>query len=307
MGAPEFSFSCGKPDISGAVREMTTAFANAQLDSPRLCGELLLALALNIDRNALLKHLIISPQQELCEEAAKHLARLASRRLTGEPIAYITGVREFYGREFFVAPDTLIPRPETELLIDFALHYATESKGHFADFGTGSGCIGVTFAVERPDWCGIALDASAGALKVAQKNARTLGAGTLLFSLADFRNPPLREGSLDLLLTNPPYVSSAEYRAASPEVREFEPYSALVPQPLSVDCENAVSGNVPQCIANEMEQGGVILSNDTKGDTSSASQADMSGLEDAVALAVLAERLLRPGGRILMEIGCELV
>ena len=250
------------------------------VDAPRLSAELLLAEALGLDRNALLKRLFLEPENPLPETALREFAKLAARRAAGEPAAYILGRKEFYGREFTVTPDTLIPRPETELLIDLALDYArslnTGTTPVFADFGTGTGCIAVTLTLELPGWRGLAVEKSPAALRVAKANALRLctkkDTEKLCFTLADFRLPPVPPASLDLLISNPPYVSEAEYQTISRDVRAFEPKSALVP------CLSPCFG-------------------------STDSSADSSGLEDAEALIDLARMLLKPGGLLLMEIG----
>ena len=248
------------------------------MDAPRLSAELLLAKALGLDRNALLKRLILEPEAILPEDALREFAKLIARRSAGEPVAYILGHKEFYGREFTVSPDTLIPRPETELLVDLALEYArsvdTDTPPLFADLGTGTGCIAVTLALELPRWRGIAVEKSPAALRIARANAVRLGAQSLCLALADFRTPPVPPASLDLLLSNPPYVSEAEYRTLSREVRAFEPQSALVP------CSPAARTS------------------------ESPLPAGASGLEDAQALIERARALLKPGGLLLMEIGC---
>lgn len=244
-----------------------------------------MAQVLGIDRGGLLKLLILDPELQLPETVLRDFAELSERRAKGEPAAYILGCKEFYGRDFSVNPDVLIPRPETEQLIDMALAHACRLEEYgrgndsakrarrFADFGTGTGCIAVTLALELPTWRGVALDKSPAALAVARANAARLGADNLSLLLADFREPPLLPASLDMLLSNPPYVSEAEYRDLSAEVRDFEPKSALVP-----------------CLG--------------RTGTAPLSFAGASGLEDAASLIALAAILLKPGGLLLMEIGC---
>lgn len=246
---------------------LTRLFQERNVDSPELSAQVLLAHALGLDRSELLKRLILQPDALLDEETRHRAGNLAGRRARGEPVAYILGNKEFYGREFAVSPDVLIPRPETELLVDLALAAAPclPEPALFADFGTGSGCLAVSLALELPRWRGLALDISARALRLAARNAAALGARKLCCIQGDFTRPPLAAASLALLVSNPPYVSEAEHALLSPEVRDFEPKSALVPQ-------------------------------------DSASPAH--GLEHALAVMEQASRLLRPGGLLLMEIGC---
>jgi len=215
------------------LRDERLSFQNAGVESPDLSAELLLASSLGLDRPGLLRLALLEPDHPLEEAAMKRYAALRERRLAGEPMAYILGGKEFYGRLFRVTPDALIPRPETELLVDAALeHLAGRPPGRFADLGTGSGCIAITLALELgPEWRGLALDFSAPALRLALENARALGAANLAFILGDYTCPPLRPASLDLLVANPPYISEGEYAALDHGVRAFEPVTALVAGP----------------------------------------------------------------------------
>lgn len=246
------------------------------MESPSLAVELLLAAALDMDRAELLKLLILEPRRPLNERELERFSALAARRLSGEPTAYILGQREFYGRPFKVGPEVLIPRPETELLIDAAkAAFAGHSRGSFADLGTGSGCIAVTLALELgAGWRGLALDNSPTALQTARQNAESLkAAGQLDFALSDFKTFSFEPAALDLLVSNPPYVSEDEYAALEPGVREFEPKSALVP----TGGRWPTGGRVPTRAA---------------------------GDEDLKAVAALAEQTLKSGGLLLMEMGC---
>ena len=187
-----------------AARRLT----KAGVDSPRLCAQLLAGHVLGLDR----LHCVLAAECELTPDQAGTLEALTARRATGEPLAHILGDREFFGRTFLVTPDTLIPRPETELLVETALELLPAGQPlRFADLGAGSGCIGVTLCLERPRWCGLLLELSAPALEVARANAARLGAATRLDALrADLRAIPLAAGSCDLLVSNPPYIADAE-------------------------------------------------------------------------------------------------
>lgn len=208
-------------------------FSEHGVESPDLSAELLLAEAMGLKRQDMLRQLLLQPDQNLPRSHEQRFGKLAERRLDGEPVAYILGNKEFYGRSFKVTRDTLIPRPETELLIDNALkHFQGIPDGSFADLGTGSGCIAVTLALELSGWTGLALDKSAGALAVARENAASLGAvPAVSFINADYLRFPFEDESLDLLASNPPYVSEAEHLELMPGVRDFEPKTALVPGP----------------------------------------------------------------------------
>jgi release factor glutamine methyltransferase len=202
----------------------------AGTDAPALTAQLLLCHVLGIDRVALIAH----SEEAVPAEAQAVLDALLERRLSGEPLAYILGSREFYGRDFEVNAHTLIPRPETEHIIEEALAFfgrQADESVRFLDLGTGSGCIAVTLAAERPAWRGTALDISAGALDTARRNAAAHGA-ELDFLMADFTRPlPFGEASFDLIVSNPPYISEEEYAELDAGVRDFEPRSALVPGP----------------------------------------------------------------------------
>lgn len=253
--------------IEAALAAFSARLTAAGVDSPRLSAEILLAKAVGTSRSDLLKRLILTPHSPLSPRQREDAEHFISRRAAGEPAAYILGEKEFYGRPFAVCPAVLIPRPETELLVDLALHAnrdRKEPRGCFADFGAGSGCIAVTLALELPGWRGLALDIRPEALAVARTNAHRLGARLLSFALADFTAAPLAAGSLDLLVSNPPYISEEEYTRLSHEVRDYEPHSALVP---------------PACAQNA------------------------SGLEHALAVIAQSAVLLTPGGRLFMEIG----
>ena len=204
-----------------AARRLT----KAGVDSPRLCAQLLAGHVLGLDR----LHCVLAAERELTPDQAGTLEALTARRATGEPLAHILGGREFFGRTFLVTPDTLIPRPETELLVETALELLPAGQPlRFADLGAGSGCIGVTLCLERPRWCGLLLELSAPALEVARANAARLGAATRLDALrADLRAIPLAGGSCDLLVSNPPYIADAERGQVMDEVLRFEPHSAL--------------------------------------------------------------------------------
>lgn len=209
-------------------------------EASRRTAELLLCAVLDLDRLKLITH----PDADVPPEAEARLDALTARRLAGEPLAYILGWREFYGREFEVNPSTLIPRPESEHLVDEALARLPGQTAHFADLGTGSGCLAVTLAAERPYWKGTALDISEDALATARRNAERLDvAERLSFVCADFTRPGFwnaGDAGLHLVISNPPYVSQAEYAALDPGVREYEPVRALVPGPTGLEHPRAV-------------------------------------------------------------------
>ena len=158
-------------------------------------------------------------------------AALVDRRARREPVAYIRGWQEFWGRDFIVSPATLIPRPETELIVEEAarLHGGPGLQSRplsIIDIGTGSGCLAVTLAAERPDAQVVATDISGEALAIARANAARHGVANRI----EFREGPYLAGAsgpFDLIVSNPPYITERDYKALMPEVREFEPATAL--------------------------------------------------------------------------------
>ena len=174
---------------------------------------------------------------------------LIERRARREPLAYITGEREFYGRAFEVTRDVLIPRPETEFLVEEALvclrkihggHPGRDDAGQgghertrVLDIGTGTGCVAITIALEAPGAEITATDVSSAALRVAQANARRLGAARIDFEVASLADDFSR--TFDLVVSNPPYVPEADRAALAPEVRDYEPAGALFAGPEGLD------------------------------------------------------------------------
>lgn len=152
---------------------------------------------------------------------------LIERRFAGEPLQYIRGRTEFYGREFHVDDRVLIPRPETEILVEAVLARAPRNAG-VIDIGAGSGCISVTLALERPDLHVFAVDASLAALAVAKRNRDTLGA-RVQFAASDVLDAI--DTRFDLVVSNPPYIAEEEIATLATEVRDHEPRMALTPGP----------------------------------------------------------------------------
>lgn len=192
-------------------------------DSARLDAEVLLAFVLEKNRSYLRawNDKILNPQEILQFET------LIVKREKGEPIAYLTGSREFWSRDFFVSPDVLIPRPETEILIEHCLEKIPQDLPfQILDLGTGSGIIAITLACERPNAKIIAVDASDSALKIAQKNAAFHQCENIEFILSNwFSHVPLKK--FDLIVSNPPYICKNDVHLTQGDVR-FEPKSALI-------------------------------------------------------------------------------
>jgi release factor glutamine methyltransferase len=187
----------------------------------RLEARVLAAFAWNVTPAWLIAHDTDLPT----DSQSKAFASLLTRRLAGEPVAYLTGTREFYGRPFEVSPDVLIPRPDTELLVELALARIPPDQAlDVLDLGTGSGCIAITLALERPLAHVTAVDRSTTALAIARRNAGTLNA-RVAFLASDWFDA-LAGRRFDLIVSNPPYIAAADPHLARGDVR-FEPSSAL--------------------------------------------------------------------------------
>jgi len=192
---------------------------DAGIAAPRLTAEVLLAHAIRQERAWLYAH----PERELQEVEWLHFGRYLHERLNGKPTQYITGRQEFYGREFRVTPDVLIPRPETEHVVEAALRTAP-AAARVLDVGTGSGALAVTLQLETgaQAW---ATDISPAAAAVAAGNARRLGAPVNVV-VCDLMEA-MAAGAMDLIVCNPPYVPIAQRQGLQREVRDWEPYVAL--------------------------------------------------------------------------------
>jgi release factor glutamine methyltransferase len=212
--------------LQDILREAAERLFQAGVDAPRLSARLLACRALGCSR----LELELRAEPELAPRERAAFAALLDRRMLGEPVARILGEREFYGRMFTVTGATLVPRPETELLAERVLACLPAAKHVVADLGAGTGCLGISLCAERPGWLAVLADISAPALRVAVDNAARHGvADRILPVRGDFCAPLFQAASLDCIVSNPPYVSEAEYRTLSPEVRAFDPRCALVP------------------------------------------------------------------------------
>lgn len=201
----------------------------------RLETRILAAHALGVGRAWLIAH----DRDELSMKEAGSLEALFARREKGEPVAYILGEREFYGRLFRVTPDVLIPRPETELLVEAALARLPKDRpGRILDLGTGSGCIAITLALERPDCEITASDASPASLDIVRGNAARLDAGNVRIIRSDWYDR-LGTMSFDMIVSNPPYIALGDIHLRRGDL-PHEPVHALVSGPLGLDAIHAI-------------------------------------------------------------------
>jgi release factor glutamine methyltransferase len=224
-------------DALAALRRQLAASPSADLDA-----ELLLAHVLCISRAGVMA----DPSRPLSAKQAQALSALAERRASGEPVAYLTGHREFWSLDFEVTPAVLVPRPETELVVELALDaLARVARPAVLDLGTGSGAIAIAIAHERPDAVVTAVDASAAALTVAAANARRLRAGNVAL-LAGSWYEPVRGSQFDCIVSNPPYVADGDPALAS---LSYEPHAALAAGPAGLDALAVICAGAPAHLA----------------------------------------------------------
>ena len=243
--------------IGEALDVAAERLARAAVPEPRREAEYVMGHLLGRDRGG-----VVARRPDPLEDAiAERFEELVERRERREPLQYLTGEQEFMGLSFRVDSRVLVPRPETVGVVTATLGLGLPKGARIADLGTGSGCIAIALAAARADLCLFALDVSQDALDVAESNAARHGVGgRIVFALADLAAPPETwAGTMDAVVSNPPYVAEDEWVSLSPEVRDFEPRVALVPGP--------------------------------------------TGLEAYRHAAASAARLLRPGGRLVVELG----
>ncbi|HET7924238.1 MAG TPA: peptide chain release factor N(5)-glutamine methyltransferase [Rhodanobacteraceae bacterium] len=216
----------------------------------RLDAELLLAHALGVSR----ARLYAWPEHEPDATQREAFERLVDARARGEPIAYLTGRREFWSIDLAVTPDVLIPRHETELLVELALERIPRDRAfRVVDLGTGSGAIALAIARERPLARVTAIDASAAALDVARGNAERLAIGNVAFAVGDWY-AAIADARFDLVVSNPPYIASNDAHLAQGDLR-FEPESALASGADGLDAIRRIVAGAPVHLA----EGGTLL------------------------------------------------
>ena len=223
-------------DIRQALETARGKLGSLAGTSSRLEAEILLAHALDVARS----FLFANPEMQLTGKRCDLFNGLVDRRAGGEPIAYITGEREFWSLALKVTPDVLIPRPETELLVETALNIAPSKPGYrVADLGTGSGAVGLALATERPLWEIHGTDLSVAAINVAQENAQRLGLNKVRFHCCSWASE--LSGKFHLLVSNPPYIPTGDPHLSMGDCR-FEPVSALSSGEDGLEAIRAIAG-----------------------------------------------------------------
>jgi release factor glutamine methyltransferase len=270
------------------IREALSASVDglraAGIEDPRLDAELLLCEATGWDR----AYLAANPEAEIPPPAARRYSETVRRRLRREPVAYILGYRGFRHIEPAVDPRVLIPRPETELLVELALELRPRTV---LDVGTGSGAIALAVADELPDCAVTATDTSPAALEVARANAERLGLAARI-EFVEGTLPP-EPAEFDLVLANLPYVSEAEWGGLEPEVTEWEPREALLAGPDGLDAfRDLLSGRVPVSFRMAERNG--------------KSASGVVGLEVGDGQAVAVAEMLRAAGFVSVQTRADL-
>ena len=233
--------------VAGARRALAAAFRDAGLDSPELDARILVGFALGLDHAGL----VVAGERSITAGEAEKIAALGQRRLARESVAVIVGEKEFWGLRFQVGPATLVPRPESETIVDAALR-ALDSQGlrhaplRIADLGTGSGCLLLALLSELPSARGVGTDISNPALEIARQNARALRlAQRALFVRGSFA--AALAGDFDLIVSNPPYVATGELTGLAPEVRR-EPRQALDGGPDGLGAYQAIAADATRVL-----------------------------------------------------------
>jgi release factor glutamine methyltransferase len=246
---------CAGQTVGTARRGLAARFKSGAIDSPELDARILVGAALGLD----LTGMIAAATRPVTAAEAARLEDFAGRRLKGEPIARILGSREFWGLPLQLSAATLVPRPDTETVVSLALQMLRAGPGadrpRIADLGTGSGAILLALLSELPDAMGVGTDISAAALRTASANARNLGLDRrAAFVACDYASA--LSGAFDLIVSNPPYIRSAEINDLASEVRDHDPLGALDGGSDGLDAYRAL---IPQAVRLLAPGGGLAL------------------------------------------------
>lgn len=244
--------SAGPLTIREALHTTSEALKEAGIESASLDARLLVAEATGASQETLIGH----PRRGLSQSEEKTLQALAARRILREPVAYILGRKEFWGLEFTVSPAVLVPRPDSETLVEAALSWARckSIPLRILDFGTGSGCLLLSLLHELPSATGVGVDISEAALEVARQNAQRLGLYQRTEWIRSEWGTEISE-VVDIIISNPPYIAEAELPGLEPEVREFEPKGALISGADGLDSYRAIRKHAERLLKQE----GIIL------------------------------------------------
>lgn len=224
-------------DLRALLGDAALRLSIAGVDSPRLDARLLLAHAMHVRPDTLIGSVDVPP------ETLTRFEALLARRILREPLAYITGTKEFWSLKFDVGPGALVPRPETETLIDAVLAHFPDRTAplEMLDLGTGTGCLLLAALSEYPNAHGVGVDASEEALRWARRNVEKLGLkGRAKLESGDWVSVSVPQA--DVILSNPPYIESTDIPRLAPEVRKFEPLSALDGGPDGLDAYRSLVG-----------------------------------------------------------------
>lgn len=245
--------------VDTARRRLTARFRAADVDSAELDARLLVGAALNLD----LTGIITAASRKLTPDESNRLEAFAARRVNGEPVARILGQKEFWGLPLKLSTATLVPRPDTETVVELALEIiraAPPRALRIADLGAGTGAILLALLHELPAALGVGTDISLEALRIARRNAADLGLASRAAFVACNYAAALA-GPFDLIVSNPPYIRSADIAGLSPEVRDHDPRTALDG---GVDGLDAYRALVPQA-ADRLTPGGALVVEGGKG------------------------------------------